>query len=75
MKDASRLKASPFLMTPDQIRARSAQLCASADRETQQLGRLGYLLARAKERRALLRSGLFDNPFFNGKAPWGTYKV
>ena len=67
MNDASRFRASPFLMTPDQIRARSAQLCASADRETQQLGRLGYLLARAKGRRALLRSGLFDNSFLTAK--------
>ena len=66
---------SKFLMTPEQIRARAAQQKASADPETQKLGVLGESLATAIERQMLMNSGLFDNPFFNGKAPWGKYKI
>ena len=51
MKDASSFKASPFLMTPDQIRARAAVQKASPDPEVQKLGRLGEALARAIEKR------------------------
>ncbi|HEY5379906.1 MAG TPA: hypothetical protein VIJ78_10275 [Pseudolabrys sp.] len=49
MKD--RPTKTKFLMTPEQIRARAAQQCASADPKTQQLGRLGYALATAIEKR------------------------
>lgn len=44
-------KASPFPMTPDQIRARAAVQKASPDPEVQKLGRLGEALARAIEKR------------------------
>ena len=63
---------SKFLMTPDQHRARAVEL--------RKLDRLEHarnheLAAILIERTMLRRSGLFDGPFFNGKAPWGTYKV
>jgi hypothetical protein len=70
MKD--RPKKSTFLMTPDQHRARAAQLRKAGSREHARNHELAAILI---ERTMLHRSGLFDGPFFNGKAPWGTYKV
>ncbi len=65
---------SRFIRTPDQIRAQVALLRASPDPEVQNLAPLGEAFARAIERRALLESGLFDNAFFKGRAPWDVNK-
>ena len=70
MKD--RPKKSKFMMTPDQHRARAAELRKLSRHEHARNHELAAIMI---ERTMLLRSGLFDGPFFKGKAPWGTYKV
>jgi hypothetical protein len=66
---------SKFLMTPDQHRARAVEL-RKLDRHEH--ARNHELAAIMIERTMLRRSGLFDGPFFNGKAPWAPrdkYKI
>jgi hypothetical protein len=69
MKD--RPTKTKFLMTPDQHRARAAELRKSGRHEQ---AKNHETIAVLIERRMLMNSGLFDNPFFNGHAPWCVYR-
>lgn len=64
-----------FLMTPDQHRARAAELRKADRHEHAKNHELAAILI---ERVVVHRSGLFDGPFFKGKAPWAPrdkYKI